>query len=135
MDNKRKGGDTGRKKKTQKTHLAEHDQRRCLIEAFHPCGPIRRAVPIRIDRQIDGPGRIGRVDGERLVLLHGVVQQAVELVHPWPGAHERGDAGGRNAAEAVQRGGEPEQVVRGGEEEEEEQGGEREQEKRSAAAA
>jgi len=58
----------------------------------------------------------------------------MELVHPGPGAHERGDASGRNAAEALQRGGKPEQVVRGGEEEEEEQRGEREQENRSAAS-
>jgi hypothetical protein len=117
------------------THLAEHDQRRRLIEALHPCRPIRRAVPVRIHRQIDGPRRIGRVVRERLVLLYCIIQQAMELVHPGPRTHERGDASGRNTAEALQRGGEAEQVVRGGEEEEEEQCGEREQENCSAAAS
>ena len=56
---------------------------------------------------------------EGLVLVHGVVQQAMDLGHA--GFHERSDAGGRDAAQALHRGGEAEQVVRGGEEEEEEQ--------------
>lgn len=56
---------------------------------------------------------------EGLVLVHGVVQQAMDLGHA--GFHERSNAGGRDAAQALQRGGEAEQVVRGGEEEEEEQ--------------
>jgi hypothetical protein len=36
-------------------------------------------------------------------------------------SHERGDAGGRDAAETLQRWGKPEKVVRGGEEEEKEE--------------
>jgi hypothetical protein len=56
---------------------------------------------------------------ERLVLIHGVVQQPMDLDHAM--SHERGDAGWRDAAETLQRWGKPEKVVRGGEEEEKEE--------------
>ena len=109
-----------KKKKTTNTHLAEDDQRRGLIKLLHSRGPIRRGVSVRIHGQTDGASRIGRVVRERLVLLQSVVQQPVDLVHARP--HERSDAGGRDAAEALQRRRQAEKVVRGREEEEEEEG-------------
>ena len=123
------------KARHQHTHLAEHDQRRHLVEGLDARGPIRRRVSVSIHGQVDGPRRVRHVVRERVVLLHGVVEQAVDLAHAGP--HERGNARGRDAAQALQRGGQPEQVVRGGEEEEEEkqERGEREEEADSSTSS
>lgn len=70
---------------------------------------------------------------EYLVLVHDVVQQPVDLRHAM--SHERGDAGGRDAAETLQRRWKPEEVVGGGEEEEEEEKEGDECEQRASLAA
>ena len=103
---------------------------------LHARKPVRfrRKLSIRVHGQIKRSGRIGCVVRERLVaLMHGVVQQAMHLRHAAV-LHERGDVGGGDAPEAMQRGGQPEQVVRGGEEEEEEQGEDEEGEQDAAPA-
>jgi hypothetical protein len=124
-------------KKGRETYLTEHDQRRFRIKMLHACRPVRfrRELSVRIDGQVKRSGRIGCIVRERLVaLMHSIVQQAVHLRHAAV-LHERGDAGGRDAPEALQRWGQSEQVVRGGEEEEEEEGEGEEGEQDAAAAA
>lgn len=118
-------------------NLAKHYQGRLRVEVLHTGLPIRRRfrVTIRIDGQSDRSSRVGSIVGERLVLLDGVVQQPVDLVHTGRGTHERGDAGGGYAPEAPQRGGQAEEVVGGGEEEEEEESQREEREEHASAEA
>lgn len=120
---------------TAGTYLTEHNQRCFLIEMLHTRRPIRfrRRVSVRVDRQVKRPGRIGSVVREPLALVHSVVQQPVDLGHA--GFHERRDIGGRDAAQTLQCGREPEQVVRRGEEEEEEQDEAEKQEQDTSSAA
>ena len=91
----------------EKTHFAEDDEWRLGIEMLHTRRPIRRwrAVAVRIDGEVERPRGVRCIIREPLVLVHGIVEQAMDLVHVW--THKRGDAGGGDAPEALQRRGQP----------------------------